>query len=156
MIRVTPIAIHPDLLYPLYMEEPETIAHNVIPQPVEIVLAVPIIDGRGKNPNSRMNLRPYEPGHAPTNGIHSGPMVTPALRRLAALQPSEVETLMEAGGLNSAEMVAAKLILAVLEGSDRGSKARDQLMNRLDGEPEKSTPAIAVQVNLTWNDGESA
>lgn len=132
------------------MDNDTSIADDAIPRTGEI------IDGRGKHPNSRMNLKPFEPGHPPVGNAHSGPMVTPALRKLAALMPDALEDLMAGGTLNNAEMVAAQLIIAVLEGSDRGSKARDQLMNRLDGEPEKSTPAIAVQVNLTWNDGEQA
>lgn len=116
----------------------------------------PIKYTRGENPRSLANLKAFEPGHPAYGNARSGPLVTPALRKLAEMPRGDVEALLEAGTLNSAEEIAARLILAVLDGSDRGSKARDQLMNRLDGEPEKSTPAIAVQVNLTWNDGESA
>lgn len=111
---------------------------------------------RGENPRSLANLKPWTSETVPQGNRRSGPMVTPALRRLSELPRTEVEALLESGKLNSAEEVAARLIIAVLDGSDRGSKARDQLINRLDGEPEKSSPAVAVQVNLQFGDGQEA
>ncbi len=86
-----------------------------------------------------------------------GPLITPHMRKLSELyKTAEIKELYESGQLTNAEEIAALALIAAAEGLDRGVKSRDQVMNRLDGEPEKQGPAIAVQVNLTFGDGQEA
>lgn len=56
----------------------------------------------------------------------------------------------------SIELIAGKILVAAYDGSDRGVRVRQQLLDRLDGTIDKLGPPIAVQVNLTFGDGEQA
>ena len=88
----------------------------------------------GKHPNSLANLktkwRPGESGN-PAGRAPIGPLVTPALRRYAALTAREFFALDLYTGCTMAEVVAAALLTRAME--REGDKARAQVLDRLDG-----------------------
>ena len=114
--------------------------------------------GRGENPASRANLKaPWQPGETGHSvATHSGPLLTPAIRRLADKPMVELREYVEDESRPSIELIAGKILVAAYDGSDRGVRVRQQLLDRLDGTIDKLGPPIAVQVNLTFGDGEQA
>ena len=94
--------------------------------------------GRGQHPNSRANLVLWEPGVKPAVAPHTGPMVTPAMRRYAAWPLEELEELWEnpPRKLTAAEAIAiTTLIDALKTGSfTTGAKSRELVFSRLDGQ----------------------
>lgn len=118
----------------------------------------PVKYGRGENPASLANLKPFEPGNVKVgNAVHSGPMVTPALRRIAEQRVSDIEELYQRKEtLRAVDAVAVCMIHDAIQQGMVAIKAREELLDRLDGTVDKAAPAVAVQVNLQFSDGSPA
>lgn len=116
----------------------------------------PVKYGWGKNPASQSNLKPYKPGES-GQGSHSGPMVTPALRRVIVRQLRDVEELYaDRDNLPAVEAIAVTLIHNAVQNTLAGQKALETVITRLDGVADHGQPSVAVQVNLQFGDGEQA
>ena len=94
------------------------------------------------HPNSLANLRkpwlPGETGHLIPKW--TGPIVTPALRRYAAgLTPAELRSI-DLDTLRTGEAIAVTMLRLALQWSEEGDKARQQVLDRLDGR--LAAPAI--------------
>lgn len=94
---------------------------------------------RGKHPNSRRNLKPFQPGQSgnPEGKQAAGPVFTPAMRRFAAMPlPKVKELAKKPEALTMAEAIAiTTLIDALTTGSfSTGAKSREQVFRKLDGD----------------------
>lgn len=109
---------------------------------------------RQMHPNSLANLRPLQPGETLLNPHNTrGPLVTPAMRKLAAMDYGTLLA-MDPARLNMAERIARQVLLDAAETAlqpfvgGNVAKSREQVLARLDGEPEKNQgPNTAIQVN---------
>lgn len=95
--------------------------------------------GRGRNPNSLKNLKPFPKGVSGNPGrVPAGPMVTPALRRFAAMTLPELKAL-DKETMTGADAIAFTYIMdSLTTGSfSTGAKSRDAVTTRLDGDGDK-------------------
>lgn len=116
------------------------------------------VKGRGRNPNSLANLKPFPKGVSGNPGrVPAGPMVTPALRRYAEWPLEKLEAL-DIEKLPTADAIAVTYLLdAITTGSfSTGAKSRDAVTDRLDGPVTKLgvDVRVGVSVSLRWDDGE--
>ncbi len=115
---------------------------------------------RGTHPNSLANLKSWTKATRPVP-TPTGPIVTPALRRLAALLPPEFMR-QSRDKMTMGENVAWVLLWLGTQPEAPGSeRARTEVLNRLDGmlKPDVVINAEAgsqVAVGLVWSDGEQA
>lgn len=101
---------------------------------------------RGENPRSLANLKPPWK-ERPVTAPHSGPMITPAMKRFAAMGLAQLENI-DLNKLTVAEAIAVTYLLdSLTTGSfSTGAKSREAVTQRLDGEPAKG---LSVDVNVT-------
>ena len=104
---------------------------------------------RGTHPNSLANLRPFGPGEQPVH--HSrGPIITPAMRKYSAWTFTELVELAaspKANKLPMSDVIAITTLLKAAKEVAWGDKAREMVISRLDGEPDKSVEVnVGVQV----------
>ena len=115
---------------------------------------------RAMHPNSLANLRPpWQPGEVTNHNGARGPYIKPLLQRYADVPLAEVRRLATDDSLPVAAAVAIQWLLDALDRGTRttGAISREQVADRLDGPVGKGDiPSVAVQVNLTFQDGTEA
>ena len=127
----------------------------------DVSVTAPIVSTQGKviNPASLGNLKSWKPGESgnlagrPPNA----PVVTPVIREYVQRQLSEIQELYERREtLRVVDAIAVSIIHDAVETGIMALKAREMIVTRLDGEPDKGGPPIAIQVNLSFADGTEA
>ena len=89
---------------------------------------------------------PWQPGQSGNPNGNRGPLIVPAMRRLLDKYSLDELKALDPNKLRIAEAIAHAAILQALERSKDGDRAREQLMNRLDGPVEAGPQAIAQAV----------
>lgn len=111
--------------------------------------------GRGENPASLANLRPaWKPGQTGHPEGQTRPVITPALRRFAAMPLDELqEVAANPGKLTGAEAIALGMIIKAATEGRMGDKTREQVIERLDG-INKFVFEVQVDnaIKLNWSD----
>ena len=113
------------------------------------------VKGQRMNPNSLANLKMFKKGDVPNkNGAH-GPLITPAMRRYSTWTYADLKALTQsekALSLPVGDAIAITMLLKAAEAVEWGDKARDQVLDRIDGKPKDVDVAVSVDVdiNLTW------
>src|SRR3990167_2343367 len=117
-----------------------------------------------RHPNSLANLRPpWQAGVKPANPHNTkGPLITPALRKFAEMPMAELRSLLDmatAGevpaSLTVAEGIALVALKKALTDEIWGDKARDTVIERLDGRAAsvEVDVNVGIAINLKWDDG---
>src|SRR3990167_6210390 len=122
---------------------------------------------RGQNPRALANLTPPwtkadgpNPAPPPPNA-YRGPIITPALRRLAAMPMADLRELLgtiEEGdvpaGFTVAEAIALVSVKKALTDSTWGDKTREYITERIDGKAAEVEVNVNVGVGvvLKWDD----
>lgn len=109
--------------------------------------------GLGQNPRSLANLKPpWGKGENPNGMGARGPLITPHLKRLAQRGMTDLlELAADPRGLTGAETVALMLLMKAATDARGGDKAREQVLERLDGLNKLTFEVmVADEIKLGW------
>lgn len=111
---------------------------------------------RGTHPTSLANLAPqWKPGQTGHPEGQTRPVITPAMRRFAAMSLEEVQQLAQnPGKMTAGEAIALGMIIKAATNGAFGDKTRETVLERLDG-INKFVFEVSIGNTVTLNWGES-